>query len=176
MSDVPPVPGPDGAPPPVFAEYPRGPQGPGYGSADQLQALSDSYFGLNYVFLVNVALALTSRALSLTVTTVESALVYLLGSILVMGLVVALFSYRYNKKAAFGLNWQPSMAIVASILLALQSWLCCGAIGIIVMQQIITGEMKKYGIPAGFLGVKKTIVANAIAQLRAAEQNQPRPQ
>ena len=173
VSEIPPVPDPNVPPPQTFAEYPRGPQAPMYGTAEKLKALSDGYFGMNWVFLVNVAVLLGSRVLLIAADRGEVALMLLAGSVIVTGLVVALFSYSYNKKISFGMNWQPSMAIVMSIVLALQSWLCCGAIGIVVIQQIVTAEIKRYGIPGGLFGFKKKVVEERIAQMRSTQPPTP---
>lgn len=70
---------------------------------------------------------------------------------------------------AYGKGWDPSAAMLASVLMGLNSALCCGIIGYVVMQQIASMEMKRYGIPAGFFGIRKAIVTARVAELRAQE-------
>src|SRR5689334_15737872 len=130
MSDIPPQ-----EPPQQYAAYPRGgPVAGQYGSADQLQALSDGYFGLNTVFVLNLVLAFASRAGTATAKDPATALAILGGFVLVTGLVVGFCTYPYNKKIAYGANWNPGMAVLASVLMALNSALCCGIVGYVVVQ------------------------------------------
>jgi hypothetical protein len=161
--------GPPNEPPPQYAAYPR--QGmANYGTADKLRALADGYYGLNKVFLLNIALVLANRAVSAGVKTVEAAMMVLVGSVLVVGLIIGFATYPSNKKIGYGANWSPGMPIVASVLMALNSALCCGIIGYVVVQSIAAKEMSKYGLKAGlFGGLKKPDVERTIAQFQAQE-------
>ncbi|MBC8066340.1 MAG: hypothetical protein H7Y17_16030 [Chlorobia bacterium] len=169
MSEIPPVPEPGPTPPPEgYVAYPRGPQATTYGSADQLQALVEGYYGLNYVFILNVVLAMGGRLVGLSVDSPQGALAMLAGYFIVLFVVVGACSFPYNRKIAFGKGWGDGNAILASLLTALFSWLCCGIFGYIVMQQIAMSEMKKYGLKAG-LGLRKKDAMALVEQLRAQE-------
>ena len=167
----PPSPGSHETPPDYSGHYPRD-QGSQFGSAEKLRALSEGYFGLNWVFLLNVVMALAARGIGLVATTPETAMVLLLCAFGAIFLVIAFATYPYNKKIAFGKGWEPSMAILASILMGLNSALCCGIIGYVVMQQIAYAEMKKYGLKGGFFGLRKKDIEQRIAEL----QQMPAPQ
>ncbi len=169
MSEIPPLPDPGQVPPEGYAAYPRGIPSAEYGSADKLQALADGYFGLNYVFIVNVLLALASRFAGVSVETPQAALAYFAIFATVTFLAVAGLSFPCNKKIAFGKDWPIGNAILASVLMGLNSVLCCGIIGYIVMQVIASNEMKKYGLAAGAFGVRKKWVAERIRQIREVE-------
>ncbi|MGV3613757.1 MAG: hypothetical protein ACO1SV_00360 [Fimbriimonas sp.] len=157
-------------PPPNYVAYPRPDHSGGEGSAARLEALGKGYFGLNWAFLANIVLAIGMQALSF---------VWEWGwlvAIPVVFTVVVLLTLPRNKEIGFGMGWKPSSAIVASVLMGLNSVLCCGIIGYIVMQNIAASEMKrKYGLRGGFLGIKKATVAEAVARLRQAEAGVPRP-
>lgn len=169
MSEIPPTQNPDpNRPPEGYAAYPRGPVGPApYGTADQLQALWEGYYGLNWVFLANVLLALGFRFIPMAMEDAASAGIAMLVLAILMFLVVAGYSFVYNRKIAFGKGWGDGVAVVASVLMGLNSVFCCGIIGYIVMQTIAATEMKNYGLKTGFLGVKKKEVQERIAQMRA---------
>ena len=142
-----------------------------YGSAEKLQALADGYFGLNKVFLVNVLLAIGLRVMLAVVTEPASALIAVVGALVVLLLAITFLTLPCNKKIAFGKGWPESSAILASILMGFNSALCCGIIGYVVMQQIAASEMKNYGLRTGFLGIKKKDIAAKVEALR----NSPRP-
>jgi hypothetical protein len=166
MSDQPPVPPSEPTPPPQqFAQYPRG--NDVYGSSEKLQNLMDGYFGLNWVFLVNVVLSLISRGLGAVAKNPEQALVMLLGFVVVVFAVIAGMSYPQNKKIGIGMGWPPANSVIASILMGLNSVVCCGIIGFIVMQSIAANEMKRYGITGGIFGLKKSVIQAKIAELQA---------
>lgn len=171
MSETPPLPDPNEAPPPQYVEYPRGQQAV-YGSPEKLMALWEGYSGLNYVFILNVVLAIGGRALTLAPiwegSPPEAFMVYYGVYFLILFSAIGACSYPYNKKIAFGKDWPPSNAITASILVALVSWVCCGIIGFAVMQQIALMEMKRYGIKPGLMLRKRDVEAK-VAELRAAQ-------
>ncbi len=151
MSDV---------PPPQFTSYPRGAI---YGSSEKLEALYKGYFGLNKIFLVNVIIALVINAAFRSTGNV----VILLGGMLALFVVVVAGTLPFNKQIAIGKDWQPGQAILASILMGINSALCCGIIGYVVMQQLASTEIKKYGLKVGFGGFKKKELEAAIANLRS---------
>jgi hypothetical protein len=172
VSEIPPPNDPNSVPPPQYAAYPRAPGGgTAYppGSADKLKSLADGYFGLNNVFIVNLALALGARGIQTTARSSEAALGLIGVTILALGIVVGLMSYPYNKKIAFGMDWSPGNAVLASILMALNSALCCGIIGYVVMQSIAMGRMKTFGVTGGTFGAKKKDVYAQVDAIRAQE-------
>lgn len=162
-----------------YAQYYRS-QGLVYqGSPDMLQALADGYFGLNLAFVANVVLALGARfALPMLVTSASpgdsTAVFVFFGGLFLLFVLIVFITYPYNKKIGYGKGWAPSAAVLASLLMGLNSALCCGIAGYIVMQQIAYQEMKKYGVPVKFLGLQKRDVQNVIDALRQ-QQQQPQP-
>ena len=163
-------------PQPQYAQYYRPTAGqPNYGSWQQLQALADGYFGLSWAFLVNVICAVginigfQSMSINGRVTSETSwALIYL-GLVLCLGIVIALMTYPPNKKIAFGKGWKPGSAVLASVLMALNSIVCCGIIGYAVMQQLALSEMKLYGVrPRGF-GLRRKDIDPIIQALKNQE-------
>ncbi len=60
--------------------------------------------------------------------------------------------------------------------MGLNSALCCGVIGYVVMQQLAGNRMKKYGLRTGFLGVKKSDIAARVLELRSTGGTMPPPQ
>jgi hypothetical protein len=156
-------------PPPQFAAYPRA-SASLYGASDKLRALAKGYFGLNKVFLVNIVLVFGLRAAGASVSTVETAILFLIGEVLLLGLVVGFATYPFNKSIGYGANWGPGIAVLTSFLMAINSALCCGIIGYVVVQQIASKEMSKYGLkPAFFGGIKKHEVEAVISALQAQE-------
>lgn len=172
MSEIPPIQDPNQVPPEQFANYPRGAQAAMYGSADRLLALYEGYSGLNYVFLLNVVLVIAGRVLTLAPIwndgSPEIVLIFYGVYFVVLFAAIGACSHPQNKKIAFGKDWPPSNAVIASVLTALFSWLCCGLFGYAVMQQIALNEMKKYGIRGG-LGLKKRDVLARVEEIRAQE-------
>ena len=147
-------------PPPNFAAYPRPDLTSAYGSADKLEALGKGYVGLNYVFLVNVALFLAYQFSGF------HPLEQFIGFVVVVFFVVAGLTFPPNKKIGFGKDWPTAGPFLASFLMGLNSALCCGVIGYVVMQQIAMNELKRYGIKTGFLGPSKRILKAAVESRR----------
>ncbi len=144
-----------------YAAYPRN-WATQYGSAERLEAVADGYFGLNKVFGINIVLVLgTNVALR---TSFTWPLYF--GAVLLIGLVIGFATYPQNKKIGFGCNWNPATVIIASVLMGLNSALCCGIIGYVVVQQVAANEMKKYGIKGGFGGIKKSLVQAKVQQMQ----------
>lgn len=145
-----------------FAQYPRASN---YypGSVEQLEALFQAYNGLSLVFGVNVLLSL-----GLNFVIREYSFVILIGMVLGFTVVIGALSLPQTRKLAFGKGWAPKMAILASGLLGLNSALCCGIIGYVVLQQIASSEIKRYGVRSGFLGVRKKDVQAKVAEMRSS--------
>jgi len=150
-------------PPPQFVEYPRASRA-AHGTLDQLQALAEGYFGLNWVFLVNLLLVFATRAAS-----ASAGMPGLVAMVLVLLVAVGGLSYPMNKKIGFGLGWPGWGAALASILMAINSALFCGIIGYVVMQNLALTEMKRYGIPGSSFSLRKKVVMAFIERMRAGE-------
>lgn len=144
---------------------------PVYGRPDQLQALADGYFGLNTAFLLVIVLYLfltlgvpgiLSGVLANNKALVLPALIFIF---LAYGGGVALLALKPCKKIAYGKGWTEGQGVLAAVLVGLNAMLCCGIIGFIVMQTIASSEIKKYGVPSGIFGLKKSEVARVIAAM-----------
>lgn len=141
MSETPPVPptqgGPEGSPQPYFR-----PSGGELTDVSRLRALWEGYNALTLAFVVNIVMALGIGAYWRTGGSQTVALV----GYGVMFLVVVALTLSPNKKIAYGKGWDPNMAILASILIGLNSALCCGAIGFAIMQSLAGKEIRRYGL------------------------------
>lgn len=146
--------------PPPYAAYPR--DIARTGTSTDLQNLFDGYRGLNVAFLVNVLMVVPlnvlARAGAITVPMVG------LGALVVF-VVIFFLTLGPNKKIGDGAHWQSWQPILGSLLIALNSALCCGIIGYIVMQTIALNHIKKYGLRRA----KKSEVNARIAELRSME-------
>jgi len=134
-----------------------------------LRLLKDGYFGLNNVFLLNVVFAVGTNAL-FSATRIDPTLALVVLPLFLI--TIGILTYPSNKKIGEALGWQPSGAILSSILMGLFAWICCGAFGYMIMQNKSLAGMKEYGISAGLFGLKKSVVEQRIAELEMA-QRQP---
>ncbi len=169
MSEQPPLIPPQ--PPQDYGPYYRG-TGPTNLDPEKLRLLKDGYFGLNMVFLLNVAFAIGSNVIFRGLA-VEPAVG--LGFLAVFLITIGALTYPSNKKIGTALGWEPSGAILASILMGLFAWICCGAFGYMIMQNKALRGMKDYGISAGAFGLKKKVVEQRIAELEMGQQYQNMP-
>jgi len=146
-------------PPQNFVAYPRGNTPGSYGTVEQLEALGEAYFGYNILFLGAIAVSVTGFFVGYTFRIFP----YFIQLPCVL-LVVIFGSYSLNSKIAYGKNWPTGAALAASLLVGFNAVLCCGIIGFVVMQTIALNEIKKYGMPTGFLSFTnkkfKAFVAN----------------
>lgn len=156
MSNVP--------PPGNFASYPRPGMGP---SASSLRTLADGYFGLNKAFLINIVLNFAGRMVGTGAGQSQPgpALAIIGAYVLLMFVVITAVTLPHNKKIGEGLGWTPSGPIIASILMGLNSALCCGIIGYIVVQGMAAKKFKEAGAPRGFFGYKKAELYHFIDQV-----------
>jgi len=159
------------------AEYYRNPAGlvgggdvPPGGSAEKLEALWAGYKGLNGVFVVNILLSILLNGVIRSQQNPEQSLAMFL---LIGGIgfiIICVLTYPQNRKIGFGKGWSTAMPVVASVLMGLNSVLCCGIIGYLVMQQIAAAEIKLYGLkPVSFKGFRKEEVAVRVEQLRVGQ-------
>ena len=177
MSDEPVEPTPPPTPPPQTVAYPRGTVVVYPGSADKLQALGDAYFSLNMVFLITVAILVfvrLSSAMSAAGNPEMSDPAYRLGfnlaPFLMAAVVAMIVSYKPLQKAAFGMGWNLRTPVWLCIVLGLQTFICCGAFGIGIVQHLLVGEMNKYGIKGRVVGgIRKDQIGAVVAQMRAQE-------
>ncbi len=161
------VPPSDPGSPPPYAAYPRG-RGSDAGTAEQLEALRDGYYGLNRAGLITFALVVGLNVAVISSAAETRLLMFGIGYPIVM-VIVALSSYPFNKKIAYGASWAPSSAILASVGTALFACFCYGLLGLIVMQTIAASQIKKFGIKSGAFGLKKDVINQRIAEIRSAE-------
>lgn len=89
----------------------------------------------------------------------------IIGYVLLMFFVVLFLTLPHNKKIGEGLGWSSSGPMVASILMGLNSALCCGVIGYVVVQSMAAKKFKEAGAPRGFWGYKKAELYAFIDQL-----------
>lgn len=148
-----------------YGEYNR----PGYnaggpGNYEQLEALWKGYTWLNYVFGLNVILAVSSNAVVRSTGEMSTMLAFA-GFLF---LIITAATMPANLQIAKGKGWQPAIAVVCSLLMGLNSALCCGIIGYVVMQSIAAKAMREeHGVPkGGFLGMKRADIEARLSQLR----------
>lgn len=145
-----------------YVGYYRNDQGKRYKAPEKLEALIEGYFGLNRAFLMCVPIGLSASAAQFVIPDPVFGPIVSLCLVGLLMLAVGVLTYPPNKKIAEGMGWNDSSALLASILSGMVGFLCCGAIGLAVMQQIAVIEMKKYGLRVNFFFTKKN------AQLKAA--------
>lgn len=140
---------------------------------NQLRSLKEGYFGLNTIFFINIALALGSNVLLRG----EFNSVVFLVVVGAMFVIISLATFPSNKKIGQGMGWPAGNAVLASVLMGLNSALCCGIIGYVVMQNIALKGMARFGIKAGLFGLKKSVVEQRIAELERTQYapNMPPP-
>lgn len=160
-------------PTPQYAAYPRETV---YGSADQLQALADGYYGLNFVVIGTLVVSLGGRGLVETIKAPDAHFSAALSLLAILILGVAVASFPYSRKIGFGKGWSDAGAIAASALLGLTAWLCFGLVGCAIMQSLALSEMRKYGVQGGmFRGPQRAWIKAKVAQIRAREQGTAPP-
>lgn len=132
----------------------------------KLQMLADGYFGLNWVFLLNVALVVGAR---FWIQDSESLEVWGI-AVSILFTIVTLASLRPNKKIGEGLGWAPYRPIVVSILMGITSAFCCGTIGYMVMQKTALNAMFfTYGIRSGPFGVRRKVINERIREIERGQ-------
>lgn len=171
VSEIPPIqpPGDQESQAPQYAAYPRYQSATVYGDPDKLQALSDGYFGLNIAFLFNVLFAVAANGV---VTVIQEPVVWL-AVLPILMIAITFITLPHNKKIGQGKGWGPSVPLVVSILMGLNSAFCCGIIGYVVVQMIAIDEMKKHGIKGGTFSLRKKVVEEHIRVLREAQMHAP---
>ena len=85
-----------------------------------------------------------------------------LAALVVFAVVFAL-TLGPNKKIGAGAHWQSWQPILGSFLIALNSALCCGIVGYVVMQTIAANHIKRFG----FRKVNKKEIKARIAELQS---------
>lgn len=154
--------------------YYRGPAF--YGSVDKLWALYQGYNRLTIVFLINIVLTIainvaTGGLASLSPDSPAGAWsAYVIG-IGVMFLAITFLTLPANRMIGFGKDWGPSGSLLASVLMGLNSALCCGIIGYVAVQHIAYTEMKRCGVKPGFMGIRRHQVEERIREMQAMAQS-----
>ena len=154
-------------PPPKYVAYPRGDNPNRYGSIEQMKALGEGYFGLSLICYANIGLVIAVRAV-----TAQQSLPILMVCILAIFVIIAVLTYKPNQQIAFGKGWPPRSALYASLLMGLNSALCCGLIGYIVMWRIAALELRKYGLHPGIKGLTRRAFESAL-QARIQAESEP---
>lgn len=144
-----------------YVNYPRSGSG---ADATRLRLLADGYFGLNTVFVINVVLNLAVNSMS---RATNPNWTIIIGILIATFVLVVFLTLPHTKKVGEGLGWQPSGHIIASVLIGLNSAICCGAIGYIVVQSMAGKVLKEAGAPRGFFGYKKADLYAFIDQMGA---------
>lgn len=157
-------------PPGGFVDYPRGQS---YGSGEALRDVAKAYFGgywiVGYTLLIGVLGAVAGFMIGFMTRDPNTPL---LGS-LVFGIYAVLFignflvAFRFTKLLARAKNKERSYAVLLAIGACLLSPCIFGLAGAAVVQQAAANELKKYGLRAGFMGVRKQDVEALAAQLDA---------
>lgn len=148
----------------------------------KLKALADGYFGLNWVFLVNVAMVVPMNILMMGDPMTQEAAnakgLMALGWIVVIFLTISTLTYLQNRKIGFGLDWSPATVIAVSILMGINSALCCGVIGYAIVQTIASNRMAKvYQVKLTLFNGKRRVdeKVRELEQLRANPPSAPPP-
>jgi hypothetical protein len=146
-----------GLPPVQFAEYPRSaPADPE--AAAKLQALSDGYFNLSYLFLLHMVGMIASF-----VVAAEAGLVSYLVWLAAVSAAAFWFGLKLNKKVGYGLGWSSSLPAIAAV-----SYIVIGFIGYAVVQTMAASGMKEMGVRRRFFGIRKKDIKARIAELTAS--------
>jgi hypothetical protein len=179
-----------GVPPDPSSPGPGQPEGPpqyvGYTRSnssilqpEQIRALADAYRGFSWVFLIDFLTLLITGFIAGVVSVVLKgdfvSPIILFSPYVLTGIVVFFVSQGPSRQYAIGMGRNPSGAVVTSIVLGLQGWLCCGAFGYAILQGRLSKELKKCGLKAGFLGIPKADVEEVIAQMQAGIPAPPPP-
>lgn len=153
-------------PPPGESNYPRAQLLPVYGTGGRLRALGDAYYGLSWVFVLNVFLFVVAGAISVPANNIN---LFLAGLILA-AVIVGLVSFRYTRKLAFGMGWSVAGAIVSSIIIGSTLG---GIITYVVLQALAAQEIKKYGVKSGAFGFRKKAYKAILDERLSLEASQP---
>jgi hypothetical protein len=138
-----------------FAAYPR-PGANSYGTVEQLRCLVDAYNGMTALIAVWVLLLLL-----LVVT--NSLPVALLG---LCGLMI--YAGFKNANLGAGMGWSASRTATVRLLFAL-AFVFTGPVPPLVLQTVAVGELKRYGIKPGFIGLSQADLDRKIGELKTAE-------
>jgi len=149
-------------PPPPAAGYYR-PADHLYGSPEQLEALGKAFFGVGWVFVAAIGLALVSIAIAVVSQTPLLFWVCSLLSLIPLFLLIRTYAAAF----VFGKGKPESDVMSTTILWTVLVGLV-GIIGLAVIQMFISEELKKYGLSAGlFSMISRKKVAQRVEELRA---------
>lgn len=152
--------------PPGFSGYPRGI--PAKGERERLALLADAYFGLNKVFGVNILFVLGFYAIAMLGGNTNNPLFAGAGLLAWMGigiLGIGFLSYPHILKIAEGKGWSPSSALPLAMVMGANAMVCCGAIGIMVLQHMAYRDIQKLGVVPRTFGIKREDVDERLRQM-----------
>lgn len=129
------------------AAYPRA----GAVPTSKLRLLIEGGNGLNILFAITVALNIGFGNMLRTMGPSTPGSNKLGGVILLMFLIVSIGSFKYVKKIGEGLDWPESKAKWISVLLGLNSAICCGAIGFILVLRPALKKLQEGGIDVNLI-------------------------
>lgn len=147
-------------PPTKTAAYPRA----GAVPSSKLRAILEGCQGLNIIFGITVAVNIVGGQ-SLR-REGGATLPAIIAFAIILFLLVSIGSFKYVKKVGEGLDWPESKATMVSVLLGLNSAICCGAIGFILVQMAAIKKLNEGGIEASLL---KFNVKNGLATVDQME-------
>jgi len=133
----------------------------------QLRLLVEGYYGLCWIFLLNVVLAV-GHAFFMFVTRDPMTDKNIVPSIILLSAMVAIVgytSYGPNRKIGEGLGWPSGSAVIASVLVGLNSVLCAGILGYAIIQHMAFAGMIRFGVKGGFFGYRKSDMMKRIDEL-----------
>lgn len=139
----------------IEAEYPRWQ----VSEKERLEALVEAYFGLSRAFgcmaLVYVIEFLVRERF---LQGEFSIFLYYPSCALIVAVVTYVATYGPNRKAAQALEWSETGAGLVTFFTAFGSMCCCGFIGFISMQQVISNRLAERGVSVGVLLSKKQVM------------------
>jgi len=172
------MPGMDGQQPPTYAHYPR----PGsQQDPDKLMLLYKAYTGIYWLILSTIGIAIVTNVVAYAIVIGGGRDNVPLAGMVNLACLGALFvgnffvCYKYAKMLGEAKSKDAGYALGVALLATLFSPCCIGIGGCVVIQQIASNEFKLYGIPAGFMGVKKADIEAKVAALRQFRQSPPPP-
>lgn len=129
--------------------------------------MAKAYFGVPLLAGVNVVCVILLSPAGQGVGDVEQELAKVLTIIGVETLIVFLASLPVALWFAAGKAWPLAGGVGLSLLLALNSWVFYGAIGLLVLAMAAAKEIEKYGIRGSVLHLRRDVVMRRIEKLRA---------
>ena len=153
-------------PPDSESNYPRVTIELLYGTADRMEALGKSYFGLTWVFVLNFLLSIGFREVY------DQFRPYALLAMVTMVFISGVASYFPAMQAGVGLGWPTPLSITVAVVLGANSIFCCGAVVILILQMMVASELQRYGLTVAFRGFRSAWLREAVRRRRDLEAEQ----